>query len=230
MTKTAAGWTVLGEDPPVLVHTYSIGPGNTTNCMAVGIGDGRLAVVSAPTNPSDALLADLEGFGAVAAVVANNGFHRSGLPHWRARLPDVPIFAPADALARVRKVEPTARDLAELEVSGPARLHALPGTRIGDTWVVAPGARGLVWYVSDTITNMPTLPPPPFGWLMRAIGLRAGFAMNGVQTRVMTVDRPARAEWMRRLLADGAPALVVPAHGAREDAPDLGERLRGMFG
>jgi len=228
-TKTASGWTVLGEDPPILVRTYAIGPGNSTNCMAVGIGEGRLAVVSAPTDPPDEALAELEGFGTVAAVVATSGFHRSGLPHWKERMPDVPVYAPTRALDKVRAVSPKARDLEELEVTGPAQLLALQGARFGDTWVVAPGRDGLIWYVADTITNMKRLPGPPLGWFMRLVGIQAGFALNRAQLRLFTVDKPGRSAWLRQRLADGAPTMVVPAHGAHADMPDLGARLDRMF-
>ena len=154
--STPSGWQVLDEESALLVRTYSIGPGNTSNCSVARIGDGELVVISPATDPDDAALRELEAFGRVTAIVAPNGFHRAGTPAWAAAFPDAQVHAPERALPRVRKVAPGAQDVAALAERSPdgVDLLTLPSMRYGETWMLVHAASGPVWCVGDTLTNL----------------------------------------------------------------------------
>ncbi len=228
--QTPSGWQILDEERALLVRTYSIGPGNTSNCTVARIRPGELVVISPATNPDDAALRELEPFGRVTAIVAPNGFHRSGTPAWAKAFPDAQVLAPARALPRVRAVAPAALDVATTAgtLSDGVALLTLPGMRYGETWMVVQAAAGPVWCVSDTLTNL-SAHPFGMGWIMRLLGIGLGLGLNGAQARFMALDKPAYAQWLRERIAQGSPALLVPAHGALVRRPDLGDRLEELF-
>lgn len=230
MTDTPSGWRVLDADHALLVRTYTIGPGNTSNCTVVRLTGDELVVISPSVQPDDATLRDLEAFGRVAAIVAPNGFHRSGTPHWSAAFPDATVHAPTRALPRVRKVAPQARDLDVLaaRASDGVVLHALPGMRYGETWLTVQTSVGPVWCVSDTLTNLERL-PTGLGWMMRMLGISTGFGLNGAQARFMALDKPAFRRFLRERYAAAAPVQVVPGHGAVVPTEGLADQLGALI-
>src|SRR5690242_6997399 len=171
--STPHGWRVFARTPPVLIYTYSFGPG-TANALAVR-GDSGLVVLSAPYHTSPGVMDDLEPYGAVRALVATNAFHHMGIPEWKRRFPDATVFAPALSIARVKRqtalpdIRPVA-ELASLAGSNP-QLIDMPHYRTGEVLLRLDCERGLTWYVTDVILNMPELPPHPiFGTLFKLTG------------------------------------------------------------
>jgi hypothetical protein len=229
MTSTPSGWQVVHEDRTVLRRVYSIGPGNTSNCIVAAFGDGELLVISGATGMEDAAFAELEAFGRVTALIAPNGMHRSGLPDWMRAFPEATVHAPAAALPRVRKVAPGAEELSPLEARLPEglALREVPTLRFGETWMSLDTPRGPLWWVGDTITNMAAL-PTGLGWLFAVAGIRAGFSVNGAQTRFMSRDRATYRRWLREQVAERGPTGILPAHGDLVYDPGLPGTLRAL--
>ena len=230
MSTTPSGWRILDGDRAFLVRTYSIGPGNTSNCLIVRSGAGELLVLSPSARPDDASLAELEEFGRVRAIVAPNGYHRAGIPDWCAAFPEAAVYTPASALPRVRKVASEAQDVAELAAALPdgVRLLTLPSMRSGETWLTVQTGTGLTWCVGDTLTNLDAH-PFGLGWMFRAFGVGVGFGLNRAQRRFMALDRAAHTEFLRERLAEAPPTQIVPAHGALVGPEALEPRLRALF-
>lgn len=230
MSITTHGWQVLDEGKALLIREYSIGPGNTSNCVVARVGDGELMVLSPTAKVDDGALKDLEAFGTVTSLVAPNGFHRTGLRPWLDALPHAAVYGPQAALPRVRAMVPAAQDLQGLADRMPEGLALLPlpSMRVGGTWLVAETDGGLTWCVGDTITNQDEY-LFGIGWMLKLVGIKRGFAMNGLQGLAMARDKPAYFEWLRARLSDGAPTTVVPAHGTVVERADLGETLSRWF-
>src|SRR5688500_4078038 len=101
MERTPNGWKIIDAKIPVLMFTYSFGPG-LANALAVGLKDG-LAVISPPCRASSAVMDVLAACWRVTALVASNALHHLGLPDCTTRFPEAEVFAPNQSRARVEK-------------------------------------------------------------------------------------------------------------------------------
>lgn len=233
METTAHGWKVFDARTPILLYDYSFGPGRA-NALAVG-GSGGLIVVSPPCRVAAAVKDDLAAYGAVRALVASNAFHHMGLPEWKAHFPDAALFAPAQSIARVEKQSKLTgiRPLADAAaVAGPAvELIDMPHYKTGEVLVRIATGRGLVWYVTDVIMNMPVLPGNPivkalFGLSRSAPGLR----FNNLAPLFMVADKAALRRWLAAEFRKSPPAWLIPAHGDAVEFAAAPEAKRSLFG
>ena len=232
MAAAAAGWTVFDADLPVLTYTYSFGIG-VANSLAVG-GQQGLIVVSPPYRAAQSVFEDLERRGKVRALVASNAFHHMGIPEWKRRYPNAAVFAPAQAIARVRK-QTGLDDLAPL-----ARMGAIPGDdiefvdmpyyRMGEALVRIHTARGLAWYVTDLILNFRELPRHPvIRTLFKLSGSGPGLRFNRVAPLFMVRDRAALRKWERQQFEQDKPRWLLPTHGEVFDVAANPQEVRALF-
>lgn len=224
---TEHGWQVLDRDAGVLTRTYNFAGTGTANTFVARSADGKMVVVSPCTGLTDGLAADLEEFGEVAAVVANNGFHYLGLAQWRERYPDAKFFAPARALKRFAKKGVDVSgfgDMADLgELTGPdLTVRDAPGTKIGEAWAFAKVDGGHAWYVSDLMNNMKDFSGPfLFKMMWKLTKSGPGFRLFHLAMMVMVKDKKVL---MRKLLEDlesHPPSLIVLGHGELISDPEL---------
>ena len=221
-------WTLLDDEPPVLVGTYSIGPGNETNTLVVGFGDGELLVVSPGSDPTDEQLRALEPYGRVTTLVAPNLFHHSGLAAWHAAFPEARVCAADGSLGAWAKKSTVPLDgWSALELGPSVRLHASAGVKHAETWVEVLGSERTL-YCGDAFLNMAAVPWFPLGWLLRPLGLGPGFRRNPVRRRLLVDDLDAHGAWLESLLAEN-PTRLVPGHGDVVESPDLAARLRELW-
>jgi hypothetical protein len=230
---TAHGWKVFDARTPILTYEYSFGPGLAT-ALAVGGKDG-LVVVSPPCHAGPEVFDDLLQYGLVRALVASNAFHYLGLPEWQARFPDAAIFAPAQSIARVEKhsrlhdIRPLS-EAASIAGTG-LELVDMPHYKTGEVLVRIATERGLVWYVTDVIMNMPVLPRNPIIKLMFGLsGSGPGLRFNNVAPLFMVKDKAALRRWLADEFRKAPPSWLIAAHGDAVDFtanPDVGRALFG---
>jgi hypothetical protein len=211
----ASSWTVVEPSLPALTYTYVFGPG-IANSLAIPV-EGGVAVVSPPCNAPDTMFTELEKHGPVRAIVAPNAFHSLGLAPWRARYPDVPIFAPAQSIARLEKttrltgIRPVA-DLQPMLRDGVEVLD-MPHYKTGEALVRWRIDGGYAWYVTDVLFNMPRLPPGPFGLVMRWTRSAPGLRRNALAGLFMVKNKRALYGWLAEQAEKTPPILVVACHG-----------------
>ena len=232
MERTAHGWNIFDARTPILTYDYSFGPGRA-NALAVGARAG-LVVVSPPWRAAAGVFDDLAQYGPVRALVASNAFHHLGIPEWKARFPDAAIFAPAQSIARVEKRTGLAgiRPLAEsASVTGPAvELIDMPHYKTGEALVRIETERGLVWYVTDVIMNMPELPRNPIASLVfRLSGSAPGPKFNNVAPLFMVRDKAALRRWLSDEFRKSPPAWMIATHGDIVDFAKNPEVGRSLF-
>ncbi len=233
MQTTAHGWRIFDAGTPVLTYEYSFGPGVAT-ALAVG-GAGGVIVVSPPCRVPDGVLEDVARYGKVAALVASNAFHHLGLAEWKARFPDAALFAPAQSIARVEKHSRLrgVRPLADAQAVAGARVELvdMPHYKTGEALVRIISERGPVWYVTDVIMNLTSLPSNPVvRFLFRASGSAPGLRFNNIAPLFMVADKAALRRWLAEEFRKAPPAWLIPAHGDIVDfsaRPDAGTALFG---
>ena len=78
-------------------------------------------------------------------------------------------------------------------IAGPRLdLVDMPHYRTGEVLVRIRTGRGLVWYVTDVVMNMPTLPANPIArFVFRATGSAPGLRFNNIAPLFMVRDKAA---------------------------------------
>jgi hypothetical protein len=232
MKATPHGWKIFDADMPILTYTYSFGPG-TANALAVGTGSG-LVIVSPPCRVTQTVFEDLRPYGAVRALIASNAFHHMGIPEWKRRFPDAKVFAPAQAIARVERQTrlDSIRSLAETSaITGPRLdLIDMPHYRTGEVLVRMRTARGVVWYVTDVILNMPTLPTNPIlKILFKLSGNAPGLKFNNIAPIFMAKDKKAVRRWLAAEYQKEPPLWLIATHGDIADLAANPNAARDLF-
>jgi hypothetical protein len=232
MDKTPPRWRVFDPETPVLTCAYSFGPG-TANALAVGTPAG-LFVLSPPARAADAVFDELGVYGTVAALVAPNAFHHMGLVEWKKRFPQAPVFAPVQAVARVSRkthiaeVQPVG---AARELAGPrVELVDMPHYRTGEILARVESRRGLAWYVTDVVSNLPSLPSNPLiGFIYSASGSAPGLKFNNFASLFMVRDKRALKRWLAAECRQDPPRWLIPAHGEIAELGSSGSTLKALF-
>ena len=210
-------WTVVEKSLPALTCTYNFGPG-LANALALTVEGGGLIVLSPPCNVPDEIYTELEKRGPIRALVAPNAYHSMGLVPWRARYPDVPVFAPAQSIKRLEKttkitgIRPAAEAAALL--GDRVELIDMPHYKTGELlvrWRADDGA--WVWFMTDVAFAMPTLPKGIFGTVMKLTKSGPGFRRNAIAGFFMVKDKRALYAWISAQAAEKPPTLIVPCHG-----------------
>ena len=233
MQTTPHGWQVFDAKMPILTYAYSFGPG-VCNALAVGGQDGLL-IVSPPCRVDPTVLDDLAAYGPVRALVASNAFHHLGLPAWKARFPDAAVFAPAQAIARVEKQTKLSgiRPLAEAaSIAGPrVELVDMPYYKTGEVLVRMTTERGIAWYVTDIVMNLPVLPRHPLvRFMFSASGSGPGLKYNNIAPLFMVKDRKALRRWFADEFRRNPPRWLITAHGDVVDFTATPDAQRSLFG
>ncbi len=222
MEPSRQNWNVFDPAAPILTCSYSFGPG-VANALAARC-EGGLIVVSPPPRIADNVFEDLQRYGPVRALVAPNAFHHMGIPAWKRRFPDAAVFAPAQSIARVERktglhgIRPLAEAAA---IAGPRlQLTDMPHYRTGEALVRTSTDRGLVWYVTDVIMNMPALPAHPVAkMLFKLSGSAPGLKYNNIASLFMVKNTKALKRWLAAEYQKAPPRWLIAAHG---DVADFG--------
>jgi hypothetical protein len=227
----ASTWTVVEPSLPALTHTYSFGPGIASSLALVV--EGGVVLVSPPCNVADAVFTDLAEHGPLRALVAPNAFHSMGLAPWRERNPDVPIFAPAQSIARLEKTTKITSIKPVAEASGligdRVEVVDMPHYKTGEILVRWRGEGGWVWYLTDVAMNLPVVPKGPFGWIMKWTKSGPGLRRNAIASMFMIKDKRALYGWIAEQADKTPPSLIVPCHGDLVRPSDPAGEIRAAF-
>ncbi|MFT7583499.1 MAG: hypothetical protein ACI9MR_005186 [Myxococcota bacterium] len=231
-----ASWTVIDKDAGVLALSYTFTKGSTSNSFAARMPDGKMLVVSPAVRLTDALAAELTTYGDVGYIVANNGFHHLGQAEWRARFPEARCFAPADAMARIKKKNPGAGAFEPLSALVPLTgddvgVREVPNSKCGESWVWARVAGGHAWYLSDVLANMPELPKAlPLRLLFKWTKSAPGFRVFGLALKFVVKDKKATLRLLLNDMSKAPPTVIVPAHGGILQEEGLAKRAADLVG
>ena len=233
METMPRGWTVIDRAAGVLTHTYEFTNNATATTFVARMGDGKLMVVSPCTGLDPELATELETFGTVGAIVANNGYHHMGLAEWQQRFPEADVYAPERAIDRIAKKSPAAgalRPLEQLDTGADVGVREAADSKCGESWYWARTEEGYAWYTSDVLINLPHLPPNPLAKLLFwATKSAPGFRVFSLGLSMLVRDKKAT---LRSFLDDveaHPPSVLIPAHGERLDHGSIAEDTRAII-
>lgn len=221
------GWNVVDRDAAVLWREYKFSKSGSATTM-VFRGNRGLIVVSPGSRMDPRALDALAEFGNVEALIANNAFHHLGHSEWRARFPEAKSYAPAAALPRLAKKASgvSFEPLSNLQLPRSVHYQDAPGFKTGDVILSVDSAKGAVWYTSDLLTNIPSLPPWPVRWLFTATDSAPGFRLFRLGVWLLVKDKRALRDWTLGEMDKHVPSVVIPGHGAAVDTADVADRMR----
>lgn len=234
MGTTIDGWTTLAEVPLVLMHEYSFGPG-TANALAVRLPSGAFLIASAPVDAAESAGRALRAHGEVAALLAVNGAHYLGLKTAREACPNAVSYAHPSARERIAKQAKDAGPLAPLSELTPhlgdaIEVIAVDGCKIGDVLLRVQTERGTLLYTTDFIANVPALPKNPiFRLLFKLTDSGPGLKIFRIFFMFFAANKRAARDCLVREIEAKPPTILVPAHGAVVEQPNLGSTLVSML-
>ncbi len=119
-------------------------------------------VVSPPCGVPDAAFTQLDEHGPVRALIAPNAVHSMGLAPWKARYPQVPVFAPPQSIARLEKQSKVGGIRPVAEAAGllgdRVEIVDMPHHKIGEVLVRWRTDGGWAWFLTDVALNFPQVP------------------------------------------------------------------------
>jgi hypothetical protein len=202
----------------------------------VALGNGRLAIYSAPVGLGADAQRALTARGAPALLVAPNHFHNLGLREYATAYPTASIVASPVAIPRLTRIlkgqhpiASAAEPAAKPEAALPSNVSALvtPGTTNGELWLSVQTAQGRAWIVGDGFFNIPRTPKTPMGLLLRLLGICPGLRI-GTSFKWFVRDRAAYRSWLLATIDQQQPVILIPCHGAILVDPALPHRLRDL--
>jgi hypothetical protein len=229
---TSPAWAVFDSEIPVLVHTYSFGPGRV-NAIALGC-DGGLIVLSPPLKAHPQTFESLARYGPVQGLVATNAFHHMGIPEWKRRFPAAAVYAPVQSIARVQRktglsgIRPVSD--ANLLMRGRAELTDMPYYRTGEVLGRIRSSRGLAWYLTDIVVNVNDPPANPVFRLLFNVFYGQGLHYNRIAPLLMVRDKAALKRWLAQEYRKDDPRWLMVAHGDTVDLVAHARAGRALFG
>lgn len=221
METTPNGWVVVDRAATVLTNSYVFdGKTATANTFVARLADGKLMVVSPTYKATDDMLDELDTFGEVGALVANNGFHHLGQPQWHKRYPKARCFTPANAMARISKKNPDAPTFEPLSALKPllgddVGIGEGEATKCGESWAWARIDGGYAWFCSDLLANMEELPSNFIvKRLFKWTGSAPGYKPFNLVMKFTLKDKRAVLKEFAADLERHPPTVMVPSHGA----------------
>jgi hypothetical protein len=175
--------------------------------------DGRLLIHSAIALDEPGMRA-LEALGPVALMLVPNGFHRMDAPRYKARYPELKVYAPRGSRARIAEKVAVDGTYEELPADPSMHLEYLDGVADGEgvLWVHhGDGHHTLV--LNDLVFNMPHAAGPA-GIVVRYVFGSSGGPRVSRLGRLALIRDKARAKSALERLADtpGLERVVVSHH------------------
>lgn len=188
-------WSVAGVLPS----------GPVPRRMAVWRRDDGGLVVHSAIAMNDEGMAALAALGTPKVMIVPNALHRLDAAVWKARFPELKVYAPAASRAAVEKKVGVDGTVEEAGGAIGAGVVAPAGVKPSEYIYDAHGA----WILADVMMNLPPL--PGFGgWVFGVIGSTGFFGITGIGRMLLLKDRSAFKAW---LASQPAPAAIIPAHG-----------------
>lgn len=187
--------------------------------------DGTLVIHSAIAL-RDEERAKLEALGPPAHLIVPNGWHRLDAPAYKARYPQLKVYAPKGARQKVEDVLAVDATLDEYPADDAVRMAPLPGVKDAEGVMLVTSPDGLTVIVTDCVFNMPR-PPTLVGKLFTAVlGSAPGPRVSRLTRLFMLSDKRAFRAELERLAA--LPSLVrfIVGHDRCATGPAAAAALR----
>lgn len=185
----------------------------------VRLDDGRLLLHNAIAL-EEPLMAEIDAWGEVAAILVPNAFHRMDSRIMQARYPKAKVYAPAAAAKAVTKATPVHGTFADVPQGGPVRVAHLAGVKDKEGVIEVEEAGGPTLVFNDLLMNIPPA-SFPMGYVLGPTGRPA---IPRMARWFFVSDKAALRADLDRMIAR-APGRAIPGHG-RDLTDAVADHLR----
>jgi len=187
-------------------------------CMTVArLGDGRLAIHSAiALQESD--MQQLEAWGTPAFLIVPSGYHRMDAPRYKARYPQLQVFAPAAARAKVEEVVKVDGRYTDFPNDDVVALSDLAGTREGLMTVKSSDGTTLVF--NDCLFNMDKKKDFLGNLITTLMGSAPGPRVSRLAKAALVKDQAVYRRELERLAEIPDLVRVIVAHEKVASGPE----------
>lgn len=196
-------WRVQGELPNA---------GAIQRVMTVvRLSDGRL-VIHNGICMDEQRMQELEAWGTPAFLLVPNGYHRLDAAAYRARYPDVAVFCPSAARARVAKQVAVDGDFASFPEQPELHMEHLRGTGDGEGVLVVRSGRNASLVLNDVLFNMPHRGGVSGFMLRHLTASTGGPTVSRIAKMFFVKDKDALRDHLKRLANTPNLARIIVSH------------------
>lgn len=204
-------WVVTGEIPNMSIERIMV---------VARLRNGELVLHSAIAM-DETHMAELEALGTPAHLVVPNGFHRMDAARYKARYPDMRVYCPTSAKAKVEKKVAVDFTYDERPLPDPedesVRLIDYGHHRFIEGNLQVRSADGTTAVFCDLLFNIPKNASPGLFWFVYGsiLGSWGGPKVTPLSKLLMTVTGTKKIyrEWMMAQANANEIVRIVPGHG-----------------
>mgnify|MGYP001595310631 CR=1 FL=1 len=211
-------WTLLPHEPiekltENLWRVEGTMPGGNKRVMTLArLADGRLVMHNAIAL-EDELMAEVDAFGELAAILVPNAFHRQDAFIMKARYPNAKVYAPSGSRAGVAKavaVDGTYDDVPSDSTVKCRHLDGFPKEGV----LSVTSADGVSHIFCDAVLHTPEKAKFPFSFLLAPLGRPA---VPRATRWLFTKDNTVLGADLRKLAGVDGLKRVIVGHGPTTD-------------
>ncbi len=227
-------WTVLPHKPldelaPNLWRVEGKMEGGTRRTMTLArLRDGRIVINNAIAL-EDELMAKIDQWGEVAAILVPNAFHRQDTRIMHERYPKAKVYAPARAIKAAKKATEIAGSFADAPQDDTVRISHVEGMKEREGVIEVSADDGVTQVYCDVLLNMPPM-SGFFGFLLHPTGQ---FSSPRFMRWFMVSKKAETRAHLERLAATDGLRRIIPGHGddivGDDNGGGVGDKLRAAL-
>jgi hypothetical protein len=170
---------------------------------------------------ADAELAEIAGWGRIAAIAVPNGYHRLDARVFHEKFPTARVICPPGARAKVAEVVPVTGTYADEPADDAVRFETLDGTKGNEGAMIVRDKSGTTLVLNDIVFNMPHVGGFSGFVLRRVTGSTGGPKISRIARWFVARDKPALRAHLERLAQLPELRRVVVSHHQVIEEPAL---------
>jgi hypothetical protein len=187
--------------------------------------DGRLVIHNGIALEEPAMR-EIETFGAPAFLIVPNGGHRLDAPAYKKRYPDLQVFAPTGARAKVEEVVKVDGTYDQFPPDENVRFERLHGLNDSEGAMLVRSADGVTVVLNDAVFNMDRKRDPLGFFFTTLLGSAPGPRVSRLAKLIYIKDKKALRSDLERLADTPDLARLVVAHEKVASGPSARAALR----
>lgn len=207
-------WTVLPHQPLEEIHDNfwrvegKMENGTRRTMSLARLRDGRV-LVNNPIALEDELMAKIDGWGEVAAILVPNAFHRQDARIMHQRYPKAKAYAPRRAIGAAGKATEIAGSFDDVPRDDTVKVFHLDGMKDREGVIEVHSEGAVTQVYCDVLLNMPQM-SGVFGFLLHPTGQ---FSVPRATRWFFVSDAAAARAHLERLASVDGLDRLVPGHG-----------------
>ena len=209
-------WRVVGALPGMSLKRTMV---------IVRLVDGKLVIHNAIALQESAMQ-EIERWGMPAFLIVPNGGHRLDAPAYKARYPQLRVFAPRGSRARIEEVVAVDGAYEDFPADPTVRLETLKGVADAEGAMIVKSPDGTTVVLNDAMFNMDRKRDPLGFFFTTLLGSAPGPRVSRLAKLVYVKDKKALRDEFGRYAALPDLTRVIVAHEKVASGPDARASLQ----